>query len=234
MKQPLIGILGGLGPQTTAEFYKTLIECATTRSRPAVCIWSLPMNLQKEKEYIATGQHTAYYLRRLSDGLHRLTLAGCSHVVIPCNTVHEFHTRLLAETPAAIANIIDLTADEVVRRGWTSCTVLMTSRTRTTGLYQRAMGDRHITVHLPTMMEQHQLDRVILGLLGNQTQPACERFLARMLRRIGCPHVVLGCTDLQPVCLPSQQVVDSMQVLAERTATLVQGRRLLDSHCYRR
>ena len=68
----VIGVLGGLGPKTTDEFYLRLMELGTRMTRPAVCIWSLPLNFQKEREYIHAGKHTKYYLSLLRQGARRL------------------------------------------------------------------------------------------------------------------------------------------------------------------
>ncbi|MBI2484588.1 aspartate/glutamate racemase family protein [Candidatus Uhrbacteria bacterium] len=223
MKKPIVGVLGGLGPETTAKFYQSLIHKATTTSRPAVCIWSLPLNLQKEKEYIASGQHTSYYFHRLSQGQERLARAGCTHIVIPCNTVHEFYESLQATSPIPLTNIIELTAAEVARRGWTSCTVLMTSRTRATGLYQHALAKHHVAVSLPHPADQCLLDQAIMGLLGKHGGGMCGEFLQNMLARIGNTHIVLGCTDLQLACMSGENIVDSMDVLASHTAGLAKA-----------
>ncbi|MEK7538132.1 MAG: hypothetical protein AAB619_04145, partial [Patescibacteria group bacterium] len=60
-----IGILGGLGPETTSKFYLEVIRLATKKQRPALCIWSLPLNIKKEAEHIATGAHAEHFLTLL-------------------------------------------------------------------------------------------------------------------------------------------------------------------------
>ncbi len=221
MKKSIIGVLGGLGPQTTAEFYQALVDQTTVKTRPAICIWSLPMNLKHEQEYIASGKHTDYYFNLLTDGIERLTKAGCTQIVIPCNTVHEFHSRLNQLNNIPVANIIELTAKEVANRKWESCLILMTSRTRTTQLYQNSLTRRKVKVILPTLEEQLQLDQMIMGLLGPANNQKCTQLINQISKRINCQRIVLGCTDLQLICPPSFNVIDSMNELVKFSVKLV-------------
>ncbi len=78
-----VGILGGLGPETTAKFYLDLIRLATRAKRPDVGIESLPLDLRKESEYIASGLHRRHYLRLLRQGACRLARRESDFIVIP-------------------------------------------------------------------------------------------------------------------------------------------------------
>lgn len=221
-QQPL-GVLGGLGPKTTAEFYERLVAEATTGERPAVCIWSLPMNVEKEAKFIARGDFRGYFLHQLRDGTSRLLRAGCRRIVIPCNTVHEFHCELSRCSPVPITNLIEVVADEAVSRGWDRVALLTTSRTRRTRLYQKALARRGIGWVFPSEEEQVWLDDLIRGILGNVKASCQERLLCELIERMGETHVVLGCTDLR-VSGNSLEVIDSMQVLASHSAGMIRGR----------
>ena len=52
-----VGIIGGLGPETTAEFYLDLIFSAFQLdkfARPPILIWNVPLEYKIEKEFITT------------------------------------------------------------------------------------------------------------------------------------------------------------------------------------
>lgn len=224
-QQPL-GVLGGLGPKTTAEFYERLVEEATTTERPAVCIWSLPLDVEKEAKFIARGDFRGYFLHQLRDGTGRLLRAGCRRIVIPCNTVHEFHRELSRRSPVPITNLIDVVADEVVSRGWDRVALLTTSRTRRTRLYQDALEARGISYVFPSQDEQTRLDDLIRGILGNVEAPCHQQLLCELIERTGETHVVLGCTDLR---VPEEgiEVIDSMKLLASHTAISIRESKTL-------
>lgn len=216
-----IGVLGGLGPKTTAEFYERLVELGTREERPAVCIWSLPMNVNKEIEYIKHGENREYYFALLEDGLCRLAQAGSTQIVIPCNTVHEFHGRLQNLTHLPVTNLIEIVADEVKERGWKSVALLTTSRTRNTNLYQDALAKRGITWRFPSNEDQRLLDQLVQGLLGDVNDDAHQKFLGNLIEKMGETHIVLGCTDLQLALVPSENIIDSLAVLVKKTVQVV-------------
>lgn len=216
MSKRIIGILGGLGPKTSAEFYQEIVARPETGERPTVCLWSLPLSLRKEAEYISAGKHRAYYRRLLTDGARALERAGSTEIVIPCNTVHEFHAQVASAVHVPVPHLVELVADEVVRRGWRSAVVLATSRTRCTRLYQRALASCGVASRFPDAGDQRELDRIIRGLLGDDMGVSLQRRLSELVERAGgndTDGVILGCTDLQLVFLPSERVVDSLRVL---------------------
>ncbi len=50
-----VGIIGGLGPETTSKFYMRLIQKCYERDksqRPGVLIWNVPLDLQIEQELL--------------------------------------------------------------------------------------------------------------------------------------------------------------------------------------
>ncbi len=218
MRNETIGVLGGLGPDTTAHFYLGLVRLATETTRPPVCIWSLPMNLRKEQEYVRQGRHTSYYFSLLRAGAEALINAGSSTIVIPCNTVHEFHSRLSASVKVPVTNLIEVVANEVVNRRWKKVFLLATSRTIQTRLYQNALSKKDVEVEFPSTPDQAQLDDLIEGLLGDKSNEDHQKFLKRLVIQSHTSQVVLGCTDLQLLFHGSNNVIDSMQTLAEYTA----------------
>ncbi len=218
MKIKTIGILGGLGPETTAEFYLNLVRMATAQTRPPACIWSLPLNLKKESEYISTGKHLAYYFSLLKQGAEALEKAGCERLVIPCNTVHEFHSRLAKAVNVPVTNLIEVVGGEINRRGWKKVFLMATSRTLKTRLYQKILLGSGIETVIPASQDQSKLDRLVQGLLGEKASTTHQEFLEKMVSRSKSQHIVLGCTDLQLLFPASASVVDSMHTLAAYTA----------------
>ncbi|MBI2427097.1 MAG: amino acid racemase [Candidatus Kerfeldbacteria bacterium] len=219
-----IGILGGLGPETTAEFYTRVQELVKQEERPDLLIMSLPISRAKEARYIAVGEYREYYREALLRGAVRLERSGCTEIVIPCNTVHEFHADIACAVKIPVANLLTIVAEEVKRRGARAALVLATSQTIRMRLYQNALTRVEVEVHVPSAREQASLDQCILALLSNErskkakAKAGTKRLLERIRERTGVSTTVLGCTDLQLVIRPSEHVVDSMEALAQYTA----------------
>lgn len=214
----ITGILGGLGPKTTARFYLDLIKNATLDARPCVCIWSLPLDLEKERRFIEKGTHKKHYLKLLRNGVKALEKAGCTQVVMPCNTVHEFHAELQRITPIPFPHLIEIAAKELKRRKWRKVLLLATSRTIKTRLYQNALESSQIKLMLPSLKDQKRLDQLIQGLLSPLDFSKQQEFLQNLIKGSGTQKVLLGCTDLQLILSPTKNVMDSMQCLVDFTA----------------
>lgn len=220
--QKTVGILGGLGPQTTAEFYLKLVELGTKTDRPAISIWNLPLNLKKESEYIRYGKHKGHYLNLLQAGVQALEGAGSNFIVIPCNTVHEFYPALVGSAVVPIVNLIEVVATEAKSRKWERALLLATSQTVKTRLYQEPLEKHGVEVALPSQEGQVELNRLIQDLLdGKRNDEQYRRFLRELMISSACDQVVLGCTDLQLVFPADINCIDSMEALAKHTVTLL-------------
>lgn len=86
-----VGIIGGLGPQTTAEFYLELVFSSYKihkTSRPPMLIWNVPLRYRIEQDLITRAKGEERYLPYLTDAAKRLEAAGADFLVMPCNSLH--------------------------------------------------------------------------------------------------------------------------------------------------
>ncbi len=219
--QPTIGVLGGLGPHTTSVFYLDVVERATKQKRPSMCIYSVPVSLKKEQQFVENGADKKYFEHLLLSGLKRLEKAGSTSVVLPCNTLHEFHSTLSEQTSLNFPNLIDLVAQEIKRRGWKEIFLLATSRTVATGLYQHALEKAGIVIHTPSASDQRALDHAITTVLQTNDTSSHQRFLEELLKKAPCQQLVLGCTDLQLLLPHGPNTIDSTRVLTDHVVELL-------------
>lgn len=219
-----IGILGGMGPETTANFYKRIVEICQRdfeakydSDYPPIFIYSLPLPDIVEKE----GSEEEV-IAAVEDGLQKLEIAGCEVIVVPCNTVFAYIEQL-----QEILNIVKLTAEFIVRRRLKRVGLLATRNTIKNRLYENALGGIEI-INLPDAW-QAEIDEIILRILSGEKSPADKKALldfARALSNKGAEAVILGCTDL-PLLINQVDtgipLIDTLQVLAE--AAVKRGRR---------
>ncbi|MBI2268350.1 MAG: hypothetical protein HYU80_02760 [Candidatus Blackburnbacteria bacterium] len=60
-----VGIIGGLGPETTARFYQEIIASCFEKNkdkRPPILIWSVPLPYKIEEDLIKNAQGEERYL----------------------------------------------------------------------------------------------------------------------------------------------------------------------------
>src|SRR3989344_8382167 len=106
-----VGIVGGLGPETTSEFYLDLIRKfrENTDTYPKIIIDNLSFPFYLEEEIIIKSTNEQKILPFLKESISRLNKAGSDFIVIPCNTVHIFIDELRKESLVPIMSIIDET-----------------------------------------------------------------------------------------------------------------------------
>src|SRR5262245_33156638 len=92
----VIGILGGMGPLSSAEFLKTIYECNAGREveqeMPVVMVYSDPTFPDRTTAF-SKGEDEIV-LRRLITALQRLRNLGASRIIICCLTIHHLLPRL--------------------------------------------------------------------------------------------------------------------------------------------
>src|SRR3989344_5390819 len=87
-----VGIIGGLGPETTAKFYlEVLSSCFKTNklNRPPMIVFNVPMRFDLEREIIVEAKGKNRLLPFLLDAAKHLEKGGADFIVIPCNTAHR-------------------------------------------------------------------------------------------------------------------------------------------------
>jgi aspartate racemase len=226
------GMIGGLGPETTAEFYLQVIELCRQRDGihyPPIVIFNIPFPYRLEQEIIEQNRNEEAILPFLVDGMKRLEQSGADFIVIPCNTVHFFIDELRACVSTEILSIIEEAGRECERQGYKRVGVLATTKTVTKKIYDKELERRGIEVITPTPDAQDDVARTIVQILrGEKSDEGKQRLLNVIDEMVsdGAETIVLGCTDLQllvkqkdcPVAL-----LDTLEIFAEATARKILG-----------
>lgn len=222
-KQPLLGILGGLGPMSTVYFYELLTAhtLALTDAEHIDLIIS---------SRASTPDRTAFLMGRSNEDpfpamraeLERLQNAGAELLVIPCNTAHTFYEQLQAVSKIPILNIIEQTVKHLARGGIKTFGLLATEGTVYSGAYEHFCKTLGMTCILPTKEEQEYISSFIYNDIKQNRPVNMEEFfrIANAIRARGCERLVLGCTELSLLKkqgLPDEIYVDSLEVLAYQT-----------------
>ncbi|MFO0704410.1 MAG: amino acid racemase [Candidatus Andersenbacteria bacterium] len=213
-KAPILGVLGGLGPPTTAKLYLQLVKALTVGgNRPQICVWNVAVNESAERDFIEHGGSRAHFVQKLQEGARALERSGCDLIIVPCNTVHVLLADVQQAVSVPILNMVALTAREVLQRGWSSVLLLATSTTVATRLYQNELQNHGVEVVVPKSFDQSRIDRAVLSLINGRGIDEARRLLRAVVSRSKTQGIVLGCTDLQMVLSEDDRTVDSVQSL---------------------
>jgi aspartate racemase len=194
-----IGVLGGMGPSATVDFYAKLIE-ATPAGRDQdhlpVVIWADPRVPDRSASLLSGAADPTPWLRR---GIEALRQAGCDLLAVPCNTAHAFVPVLAAEVGMQLVSIVDVTAATIAAGGVRRVGLLATTGTVRSGLYADALGERGVAVMAPEAGDQQLVVNAIAAVKAGRAGPAEARALAAVARRLaarGAEQVVAACTEL--------------------------------------
>ena len=219
----IVGILGGMGPEATANFYSEIVHLTPAKKDQdhlPVLIYSLPQ-VPDRSTCIASGNRAI--VPYLTQAVRKLERGGASFIAIPCNTVHYYHADMQRAVHVPVLNMITETADAVLREHPKAHTVglLATTGTVRSQLYEKEFTKRGLRVLLPneTMQQCCVMDAVYSIKSGGSKQKQAD-LLARAgddLIKRGADVLVLGCTEI-PLAFDVKRsrvpVVNATQVLA--------------------
>lgn len=233
----LVGVLGGIGPLATSCFFRRVIELTDARSDQEHANL-LILN------HAAIPDRTAYLLGRsgespvpaLTADARLLEAAGCSAIVIPCNTSHAFYEEMQGAVTIPVVHLIALTAREAARRGMRSLCILSTEGTRAADLYGAACRPCGIRCGYPQQGIQALITETIYDRVkaGESASEQVLRSVIELELAAGYDGVVLGCTELsaafQSMGLQSRYpaALDALELLARETVVRA-GCRLKDA-----
>ncbi len=205
-----IGLIGGMGPESTLDYYREIINAfkddAGDLNYPEILIYSVNLSdflrFMKIKAYdrivdLLLGKITA---------LHR---AGADFAAITANTPHLLFDEILAKSPLPLISIVEATCQEAVRRDLKRPGLLGTGFTMNATFYQEVFGRQGIDIVLPDQTEKEIINmklfgEIELGIFKDETRELLVKIMARMVRDQQIDSVILGCTEF-PLILSEKE-----------------------------
>ncbi|MBI5557086.1 MAG: amino acid racemase [Deltaproteobacteria bacterium] len=205
-----IGIIGGIGPESTIDYYRRIIGVFNSSFegyvQPEIIIFSVNMRELMELVNQAAWEKMARWLAAKVQDVHR---AGADFAAIASNTPHIVFDEVRTRSPIPLLSIVRATCTRARQLGLKNIGLMGTSLTMTADFYKRPFLEQGINVVVPTADEQqlihHKLFAEIeLGLFNESTRNELLGIAARMVREDRIDSLVLGCTEL-PLILPETE-----------------------------
>ncbi len=228
-----IGILGGMSPESTAEYYQYITRTYTERfgdyGYPEVLIYSV--NFQ---DYVDWPMQDRWDLvsQGLTEAAQALERAGADFILIATNTMHRVYDEVQAGVQVPMLNLLDTVADAICEQGLTTVGLLGTLYTMQGPLYPNALAQRGIQTLTPGAEEQAYVNQVIYnelvaGVIQEEARQGFLQVIAGLIDR-GAQGIILGCTEI-PMLIKDGDVpvplFDTTRIHAEAALRLaVQGR----------
>lgn len=220
-----VGVIGGLGAETTSRFYLELISLCQKKSkihRPPIMIWNIPITYKAELEEITNGVYTQEIQQLLVDAAKKLEKSGVNFLVLPCNSAHTFIDTIKKEINIPILNIIEETIKCLIKDNVSKVGLISTLITRNNKLYEHFLMSNGIKFLMPSHAEQIQLNRMILNLTLSKCGEEEEKALIRIinnLKKQGAKNIILACAALPALISKYSQtkIYDTMRILVNAT-----------------
>lgn len=222
-----IGILGGMGPDSTGQFFLRVIALFQNRSGanftsdfPGITIESITFPRMRE----AKSNYEAIKMHAMIKGCQTLEVAGVDFIVIPCNSAHNYIYEMRESVKINVLSIIEETVKEIVGQGLSKVLLLAIEYTIENNLYF-PLKDVGVDVVIPNQDQQNLLMETIKNVFAGKRLPEDRKNLVEIIRtqkyENGIQGAILGCTEL-PLALDGDRVdevvlFDTLDILAVST-----------------
>ena len=210
-----LGILGGMGPAASNEFVTRLVaKTPATKDQDHIpfVLWSDSTIPDRSTSMLNKDDKPLPYLLA---GIQGLKIAGCTTIVIPCNTAHFWfsHLEKIAAWNAKIIHIVDSVADTLRDIKITSgkIGIIGTKATIEYGLYQYQLNKLGWECITPTREQMDTLVQPAIDLIKAGNMDQAHEMLMTIIHSLiskGAKAVVLGCTEI-PLSIRENTVQDT-------------------------
>jgi aspartate racemase len=197
-----LGIIGGIGPGSTVDYYQTIIELYRARkgdgSYPPILINSI--DLQRVLTTIGAGE-----LKALTDWLlmelQKLERGGADFAIMASNTPHIVFDDLETRSPLPLISIVAETATVAKARGLKRLGLFGTRFTMQGPVYRNVFAGHKMVVVPPEpanldYIHEKYMSELVGGVFLPETRAGLLAIVDRMASQSGIDGVILGGTEL--------------------------------------
>src|SRR5512139_2545116 len=144
----MLGVIGGMGPLATADFFRKLIDATPARDDDdhiPVLIHSVPQIPSRPAAILRGGPSPLPALLVARD---RLLGAGATMLAMPCNTAHLWYDGLVEGCEVPFIHIVDAVA-ELLPEGAVDLGIVATRATLRARVFEMRLARRGIALGAP-------------------------------------------------------------------------------------
>jgi aspartate racemase len=197
-----VGIIGGIGPESTIEYYRQIIASYRQRkqdgSYPSIFINSIDIarmiKLFETNDLAAVTEH-------LLDALQKLADAGADFAVLAANTPHVVFDELNRKSPIQLISIVETACDAAKAMGLQRLGLFGTRFTMQGRFYPDVFAREGIALVIPPPDDQAYIhDKYMSELINGKILPATREQFLQIIERLeelhGIQGLILGGTEL--------------------------------------
>jgi len=200
MKIP--GMIGGIGPESTVDYYRSIIGTYRERTGaadyPEILVYSIDMTRMLD---LIGGDRTEDVVELLSGAARSLAASGADFAFMASNTPHYVFREVASRSPIPLLSIVDATCGAVKKAGLKRAGLLGTRFTMEKDFYTGAFAGEGIILEVPdaaerTFIHEKIFSELELGIVTDETRKAFLDIIHSMKIAKNIQGIVLGCTEL--------------------------------------
>jgi aspartate racemase len=213
VSQKVIGLLGGMSWESSAQYYRIINERVRRRLgglHSARCLmWSFDF---AEVEALQHSGRWADATFLMIEAARRLERGGADFILICTNTMHRMADEVQAAIAIPLLHIADPTAERVRAAGYQRVGLLGTAFTMEQDFYKGRLSAQHgLDVIVPEEADREVVHRVIYdelvqGHVAAASRQAYREIIERLIAR-GAQAIILGCTEIMLLIHPEDSAV---------------------------
>ena len=198
-----IGMIGGLGPESTMYYYRLIIDLSRENKDlagavPEIIIYSVD---HEEIIHLIRSGHSLECTAKLAEVVQSLHKAGADFGLFACNGIHILFDDIKIKSPIPLLSIVEETCNEATKLRLKKVGLIGVEITMKSHFYHDVFGTRNISIITPREKEMAYVSGKIrtelaFGIIRDETRKECLKFIKRMKDEESIEGMVLGCTEL--------------------------------------
>ena len=228
-EQKVVGVLGGLGPDTSVDFMARVIaatEASCDQEHIRMLVDHNPAVPNRHDAIAGKTPSVGPQLAAMAAGLEK---AGADFLVMVCNTAHAYADDIRAATSIPFISIIDITVDALADQPLKQVGIMAAQGCLQANLYQQALSDLGYEPILWSEVEQEEFMTLVYRIKAGERDPDIGADISRLAASLvfeGAEALIAGCTEiplfLSAVNAPAP-LFSSTDLLVAHTIKLAQG-----------
>ena len=197
-----LGIIGGIGPESTQEYYRLLIGSFREKVRdgnyPAIFINSINLKVLVD---LFEANNLPWVTEILIAELGKLAAAGADFALLSANTPHIVFDDLQRRSPIPLLSIVEATCDAAKAMKLSKLGLFGTRFTMQARFYPEVFSRAGIALAVPekeeqSMIHEKYMGELVKGIFRPETREQLLGIVDRLKRREGIQGLILGGTEL--------------------------------------
>jgi aspartate racemase len=197
-----LGIIGGIGPESTIEYYRLIVAAYRERTRDGSCppIIINSIDLKKMLDLIGANE-LARVTEYLLGEVNRLAHAGADFGLLAANTPHIVFDDIQRQSPIPLISIVEATCEAAKALGLTTVGLFGTRFTMQGHFYAEVFAKQRNTVVVPDLDDQDYIhdkymSELVQGIFSADTRERLLAIVDRLKEQKGIQGLILGGTEL--------------------------------------